>query len=138
RERSYPIGVTAAPTNVHPHVAAIGPTQVRKCLRERSDGRLRRRIVLFLPHYHADPPHALGLLRPHRQRPRRRTPQTGDERPSFHWITSSAVANSVSGMERPRALAVLRLMTRSIFVICCTGRSAGLSPFRMRPVYRPA
>ena len=26
-----------------------------------------------------------------------------------HWITSSAVANSVSGMVRPRALAVLRL-----------------------------
>jgi hypothetical protein len=31
---------------------------------------------------------------------------------------------SVSGMVRPSALAVLRLMTRSIFVICCTGRSA--------------
>ena len=28
-------------------------------------------------------------------------------------ITSSAVANSVSGMVRPRALAVLRLMMRS-------------------------
>ena len=29
RERSYPIVVTAAPTKVHPHVATIGPTQVR-------------------------------------------------------------------------------------------------------------
>ena len=28
-----------------------------------------------------------------------------------YWITSSAVANSVSGMVRPSALAVLRLMT---------------------------
>jgi hypothetical protein len=53
--------------------------------------------------------------------------------PSFHWITSSAVASSVSGMVRARALAVLRLMTRSIFVICCTGKSAGFSPLRMRP-----
>src|SRR5262249_39978783 len=51
-----------------------------------------------------------------------------------YWITSSAVASSVSGIVRPRAFAVLRLMTRSIFVICCTGRSAGLSPFRTRPV----
>ena len=42
-----------------------------------------------------------------------------------YWITSSAVANSVSGMVRPSALAVLRLITRSILVICCTGRSAG-------------
>jgi hypothetical protein len=36
-------------------------------------------------------------------------------------------------MARPSALAVLRLMTSSIFVTCCTGRSAGFSPLRMRP-----
>jgi hypothetical protein len=29
RERSPPIYVTAGPTKVHPHVAAIGPTQAR-------------------------------------------------------------------------------------------------------------
>src|SRR5439155_14922369 len=34
RERSYPIDVTAAPTKVDPHVAATGPTQVRKRLSE--------------------------------------------------------------------------------------------------------
>jgi hypothetical protein len=33
-----------------------------------------------------------------------------------YWITSSAVANSVSGMVRPSAFAVVRLMTRSNFV----------------------
>jgi len=33
--RSYPIDVTAGPPKVHPHVAAIGPTQVLKRLRER-------------------------------------------------------------------------------------------------------
>src|SRR6516162_385531 len=31
-------------------------------------------------------------------------------------------------MVRPRALAVLRLSTSSIFTTCCTGRSAGFSP----------
>jgi hypothetical protein len=36
RERSEPI-VTDGPTKVHSHVAAIGPTQVRKGLRERKD-----------------------------------------------------------------------------------------------------
>ncbi|HKD35441.1 MAG TPA: hypothetical protein VKB78_01535, partial [Pirellulales bacterium] len=30
RERSCPIDVIADPTKVHPHVAAIGPTQIRK------------------------------------------------------------------------------------------------------------
>src|SRR5215475_7855973 len=42
---------------------------------------------------------------------------------------SDLVANSVSGMVRPRALAVLRLITNSILVGCRTGRSAGFSPF---------
>src|SRR6516162_239818 len=33
----YPIGVTTGPTYVDPHVAAIGPTQIRKRLRERGE-----------------------------------------------------------------------------------------------------
>ena len=69
RERSYPIGVSAAPTKVHAHVAAIGPTEVRKRLRERRDATLRLRIVFVEPHEHADAPHALALLRARRERP---------------------------------------------------------------------
>jgi hypothetical protein len=49
-------------------------------------------------------------------------------------ITSSARPSSVSGKVRPSAFAVLRLMTSSIFVSCCTDMSAGFSPLRMRPV----
>src|SRR5271168_2479364 len=45
-----------------------------------------------------------------------------------YWITSSAVASSVSGMVRPSALAVIVLMISSMFVDCWTGRSAGFSP----------
>ena len=67
-------------------------------------------------------------LRKRRERPCGRTEPRDELPPSDHWITSSAVANSVSGMVRPSALAVLRLMTSSIFVTCCTGRSAGFSP----------
>ena len=52
-----------------------------------------------------------------------------------YWITSSAVANSVSGMVRPSVLAVLRLMTSSNLVGFCTGSSAGLSPLRTRLTY---
>src|SRR5271170_3927521 len=51
-----------------------------------------------------------------------------DELPPLHWITPSAVANSVSGMVSPSAFAVLRLITNSILVACSTGRSAGFSP----------
>jgi hypothetical protein len=44
-ERPHPIGVTTGPTRVNPHVAAIGPTQVRKRLIERGGARLPRGIV---------------------------------------------------------------------------------------------
>jgi hypothetical protein len=54
--------------------------------------------------------------------------------PSHHSITSSARASSVGGTVRPSAFAVLRLMTRSILTACCTGKSAGFSPLRMRLV----
>jgi hypothetical protein len=72
RERSYPIDVIAAPPKVHPHVAAIGPTQVRKRLRERRAANLPHGIVFVGPNEHADAPHAVALLRARRERPRRR------------------------------------------------------------------
>src|SRR5262245_4277934 len=72
RERSYPIGVTAAPPKVHPHVAAIGPTQFRKRLNERRVATVPLRIVFVVRHEHADVPHALALLRSRRARPRHR------------------------------------------------------------------
>ena len=46
-----------------------------------------------------------------RRNPRGHHDQAGDR----YWITSSAVANSVSGMVRPRALAVLRFTAISNF-----------------------
>jgi hypothetical protein len=78
-ERSYPIDVTGQP-EVHPQVAAIGPTQVRKRLRERRDAKLPLRIVFVAPHKHADAPYAVALLRARRQRPcRRRAADKRDE-----------------------------------------------------------
>ena len=72
RERSYPIGVTAGPTNVHPHVAAIGPAQVRKRLRELGEASLRQGIVFVVRNEHANAPYAVALLRPRHERPCRR------------------------------------------------------------------
>src|SRR5499427_5728568 len=55
-----------------------------------------------------------------------------EELPPFHYsITWSARASTDGGMVRPRALAVLRLMTSSNFVGCSTGRSPGLAPLRI-------
>src|SRR5262245_48662541 len=76
------------------------------------------------------------LLRPRRKRPRssRAAEQRDELAPPDHSITSSARPSSGSGTVRPSALAVLRLMISSTFTTCWTGRSAGLSPFRIRPV----
>ena len=52
---------------------------------------------------------------------------------SSYSMTSSAVASSSCGTVRPRALAVLRLITSSNLVACTTGKSAGLFPLRIRP-----
>jgi hypothetical protein len=79
RERSYPIGIIAVPPKLHPHIAAFGPTQGRKRLREPREARLPHGIVFVAEHEHADAPNAVALLRPRRERPRRRAAEPGDE-----------------------------------------------------------
>ena len=44
------------------------------------------------------------------------------------------VANGVGGTSMPKSRAVCRLMANSNLVACTTGRSAGFSPLRIRPV----
>src|SRR6516164_339973 len=96
-----------------------GPLALRRCSprAEQSDGR------------------GLRLLRTRRDRPRGCRPaEQRDELAPFHYsITSSASASSVGGMSRPSSLAAFRLIAISNLVGCTTGRSAGLSPWRIRP-----
>ena len=73
--------------------------------------------------------------------PQRRHALTGLARQSratrrhraIYSTTSSATARIFAGKSRPSAFAVLRLITSSSLVACSTGRSAGFSPFRIRP-----
>src|SRR5215468_2536292 len=93
REPSYPIDVIAPPPKVHPRVAAINPSQVRKRLRERRVAKLPLRIVFVERHEHADAPHAVSLLRPRSERQRRRAAEERDEvAATNHSITSVASA----------------------------------------------
>src|SRR5262249_25373617 len=50
---------------------------------------------------------------------------------THYSITSSARASRVGGISSPRALAVVRLMTRSNLVGCSTGMSIGFAPRRI-------
>src|SRR5439155_3588669 len=60
------------------------------------------------------------------------TYEVGDHH--VHSITSSAATSSLSGTVRPTTRAAWALITSSNLDACTTGRSAGLAPFRMRPV----
>jgi hypothetical protein len=65
-------------------------------------------------------------------------PAADVSRCSIYSITSSARASSDGGIVSPNDFAVFRLMTSSVFVDCWTGRSAGLSPLRIRPAEMPS
>src|SRR6516162_6201352 len=119
------------------------------CLRANENPRPLRCLIFrgSIPH----PMQSLCTLRDHgRQWPRNTRYQadatpylgrtsTGWIAPACGWrthsITSSASASNLSGIWSPSAFAVFRLITNSYFVGACTGRSAGLSPLRMRSTY---
>src|SRR5215471_211802 len=112
-------------------VAALEEATLAKARPERRhrSGKFRCRVAA------KDPDDRDGsLLRPRRKPPSRRAAEKDDEiaPPDRHSITSSARSRKASGIIKPMALAVLRLMTRSNLVGNWTGSSATLVPRRMR------
>jgi hypothetical protein len=74
RESLHRLNVGSGPASVDPDVAALRPPELLEFLPERRDGRPCFRGVLGkVAHQHPDAPHALVLLRPRRERPRRRS-----------------------------------------------------------------
>src|SRR5262249_40544184 len=127
------IGICGRPAGINSHVAADGPPRYCQSLQEGTDPSLIFGIIGCCGQKQSDTPYALAVLRAHRQRPRRRpAEQRYEVAPPDHSITSSASASSLSGIWRPSALAVLRLIFNSYLVGVCTGRSAGFSPLRIR------
>src|SRR5215471_17328776 len=132
-ECAQQIDIAAAPAHVDPHIAAFGPAELGKMPREFREQRLTFQVGRGPTHEHTDPPNLTGLLRAHSERPcRRRAADKRDKLASPHSITSSVVVSHACGTVRPSVFAVLRLITVSYLVGVCTGRSAGLSPLRMR------
>src|SRR5262249_7880229 len=132
RQWRQSIVLTVRPPIFDRHVAAFDITGFAQALVERAHTvhpAIRRCTAKKPNHRHS------WLLRARRERPRCcRAAEQRDELPPPHSITSSARASSLSGIWRPSAFAVLRLMTNSNLVGCMTGRSAGFSPLRIRPV----
>jgi hypothetical protein len=53
------------------------------------------------------------------------------ENVKFHLMTRFARSSTRTGIVSPICFAALRLMMNSNFVACCTGKSAGLAPFKI-------
>src|SRR5262245_26628101 len=124
------LGTPLRPTILDRHGATLDPAEFAQSLSKGgcpcTPGRRRARSK------EPDDRHLRRLLRARRERPGSRAAEQRDEVAAIHSITSSARATRVAGTSRPSALAALRLSTNSNLVGCCTGRSAGLAPLRMR------
>src|SRR4029450_11391998 len=126
RQRRQSIVLSLRPAVFNRHVFALNVAGVLQALAE--PAQTLSEPVRGLAVEESDHRHR-RLLPPRRQRPRRRrTAEQRDELAPSHSITSSARASSGGGTVMPRALLVIRLMTRSNLVGCSTGRSAGFAP----------
>src|SRR5262249_11943698 len=124
------IVVILRPTILNRHVPALDVTAFTQALPKRGQP---EGISFSRPSADVSD-HRHWLLRARRQRPRGSAAEQRDEVAALHSITSSARPSSGSGKVMPSAFAVLRLRISSTLVDCRTGKSAGLSPLRMRPV----
>ena len=111
-----------SPANLYRDIATLVPTELAQPLLK-SGGHL----ALGGGRARAQEPDGRELprlLRPRRERPRRRRgTEEGDELASSrHSITSSARTSTVAGTSRPSALAVFMFSTVSYLVGACTGR----------------
>src|SRR5262249_28097764 len=135
RQCGQSVVCAASPTKFNGQVLAFNQATLTQPSAERSQHIHR---ILWRSAAHKPDHRYRRLLRARPERPDCRPAEQRDELAPVHSITWSAMASSPGGKLRPNALAVLRLITNSNLVDCMTGRSAGFSPLRIRPVYTPA
>src|SRR5262245_50660485 len=130
RERREPFGSAVRGAVFDDQIATL---DVGKFAQRISEGREVRGVLGQRQRFqHTDAPDFRPLLPMRRNRPSRRAAEQRDDlAPPDHSITSSARVSSVDGTDKPRALAVVRLMTRSNLIGCSTGTSAGFAPRRI-------
>src|SRR5215472_4106194 len=132
RKVAEPFALAMRPPVLDLHVLSFDPAKIPETLSE-SVERLRPAPWIPVSEVSNSGRRFLGGLRAGHER---RDEESAGERleehaPRAHWMISSARPISACGIVRPRALALLRLMTSSNLVGCSTGKSLGLAPFRI-------
>jgi hypothetical protein len=121
--------VAGGPAIVNLNVFAFHPSEFPQLVAKRSNKYLSFLFTFGLSHQQANPSVTYRWLGVSAKCAYgSRTAKKSDKLAPPHSITSLAMARSLSGIVRPSALAVVRLMTRSNSVGCSTGMSAGFVP----------
>jgi GAF domain-containing protein len=126
RNLAVPLGTAPGPAKCHCHVTTFGPAEFAQSLDE--GGHPRARLRQRARTQESNRRQFACLLRARRERPGSRAAEQRDERAASHSITSSARNRNDSGIVKPIALAVVRLMTSSNLDGCSTGISPGFVP----------
>jgi hypothetical protein len=127
---SVPLGNAVRVALLDDEIAALDPPELLESLPEWIQGE-----GFGIGKQPADPGQA-GLLPLDDERRGQEAQGTSDEAPPVHYsMISSARASTDGGIVRPRAFAVLRLITSSNRVACSTGRSAGFAPLSILATY---
>src|SRR5215469_5114078 len=129
-EASQALVIPAWPALLDVDIVTFDPPEILQAPAECRHAELAFGVILCQPcNQHTDAPHPLRLLRARRERPSGyRAAEQRDELAASHSITSSARSRNDSGIVRPSAFAVVRLMRRSNLVGCSTGMSPGFAP----------
>src|SRR5262245_31764766 len=90
------ISIASSPSRVDADVLTISPAKVLQATQERRESRLADLMALWKRHEHTEPPHALALLRPRHNRPRRRAAEQADELAPPHGLPIRSRAKILS------------------------------------------
>jgi hypothetical protein len=145
-EGGQAIGLSFAVPELEPNVPIIRPPALLKRRPECIHASLRLRVSLDIRQEQTQSAHSVRRRRFGSDRRKNETASENDcesaenreELASLHSITWSARKRMDCGIERPRAFAVLRLITSSNLVGCSTGRSPGFAPLRILSMYLAA
>src|SRR5262245_42852509 len=113
------------------NISSLYVAQFLEFLHEGFDGRTSRRR--WAETQNTDAPYPVLRLCEHGERGAKGARSHCEEQwpARRHSITRSARTRIDRGIVRPRALAVLRLITSSNVLACSTGKSPGLAPLRI-------
>src|SRR5262249_28820401 len=124
RQRPHTRCFACGPSGLDPQVASLNPTQILKLALESRHTGLSLRIAFSEVHKDRDAPHAFGLLRPRRERPRCRAAEQRYERAPPHVEHAASLPTIRGGLAiMYQQMRPVRPISRAVSLPRGTGKS---------------